>query len=49
MSTNVSQNASREPFLGSVRRECLDHLLVLDEARQRHLLWEGMAYFKHTW
>ena len=39
------QNATCERFLGSVRRECLDHLLVLGEAHLRRVLREYMAYF----
>ncbi len=41
------QNATCERFLGSVRRECLDHLLVLGEAHLRRVLREYMAYFNH--
>ena len=39
------QNATCERFLGSVRRECLDHVLVLGEAHLRHVLREYVAYF----
>ena len=39
------QNATCERFLGSVRRECLDHLLVLSEAHVRHSLQEYVAYY----
>ncbi len=39
------QNAVCERFLGSVRRECLDHVLVLDEAHLRRVLREYAAYF----
>ncbi len=39
------QNAMCERFLGSVRRECLDHLLVLGEAHLRRILREYVAYF----
>jgi len=39
------QNAACERFLGSVRRECLDHVLVLDEAHLRRVLREYVAYF----
>jgi len=39
------QNATCERFLGSVRRECLDHVLVLGEARLRRVLREYTAYF----
>ncbi len=38
-------NAICERFLGSVRRECLDHLLVLSEAHLRRVLAEYVAYF----
>ncbi len=39
------QNAVCERFLGSVRRDCLDHLLVLGEAHLRRLLREYAHYF----
>jgi len=39
------QNATCERFLGSVRRECLDHILVLSEAHLRRVLREYVAYF----
>ena len=39
------QNATCERFLGSVRRECLDHILVLSEAHLRRVLREYASYF----
>ena len=39
------QNATCERFLGSVRRECTDHVLVLGEAHLRRVLREYVAYF----
>ncbi len=39
------ENAICERFLGSVRRECLDHLLVLGEAHLRRILGAYVAYF----
>jgi len=38
-------NAYCERFLGSVRRECLDHLLILGEAHLRRALRAYGAYF----
>jgi putative transposase len=38
-------NATCERFLGSVRRECLDHVLVLGEAHLRRVLRAYVAYF----
>ncbi len=38
-------NATCERFLGSVRRECLDHVLVLGEAQLRRVLRAYVAYF----
>jgi len=38
-------NAYCERFLGSVRRECLDHLLILGEAHLRRSLRAYVAYF----
>ena len=39
------ENAACERFLGSVRRECLDHLLILGEVHLRRILGEYAAYF----
>jgi len=41
------QNATCERFLGSVRRECLDQLLVLGEAHLRRVLRDYAHYFNH--
>jgi putative transposase len=39
-------NAVCERFLGSVRRECLDHIVILSEAHLRHILGEyARSYF----
>jgi putative transposase len=47
-------NAVCERFLGSVRRECLDHLLILNEQHLRRVLTDYVAYFNrarpgHPW
>ncbi len=39
------QNAVCERFLGSVRRECLDHIFILSEAHLRRILGVYMCYF----
>ena len=41
-------NATCERFLGSVRREGLDQLLVLGEAHLRRVLRAYVAYFNHA-
>jgi transposase InsO family protein len=41
-------NAIAERFLRSVRRECLDHLLLLGEAHLRRALREYVAYFNQA-
>src|SRR5207248_3419291 len=38
-------NAVCERFLGSVRRECLDHLLILGETQLRRALRAYVTYF----
>jgi putative transposase len=39
-------NAVCERFLGSVRRECLDHIVILSKAHLRHVLGEyARSYF----
>ncbi len=41
-------NAVCERFLGSVRRECLDHLLVLGERHLARMLREYVAYYNRA-
>ena len=39
------QNGTAERFVGSVRRELLDHVVVLNEDHLRRLLWEYVDYY----
>ena len=41
-------NATCERFLGSVRRECLDHRLILTERQLRCVLQEYLEYFNRA-
>ncbi len=41
------QNATCERFLGSVRRECLDHPLIVSEGHLRRVLQEYVGHFNH--
>jgi len=41
-------NAICERFLGSVRRECLDHLLILQEKQLQRLLRAYVDYFNQA-
>ncbi|HEY7122978.1 MAG TPA: integrase core domain-containing protein [Ktedonobacterales bacterium] len=40
--------ATRERFLGSVRRECLDHLLILHEQQLSRVLQVYVTYFNRA-
>jgi putative transposase len=42
------QNAYVERFIGSARRECLDHVIVLTEAGLRRVLGEYIEYYSRT-
>jgi putative transposase len=42
------QNAYVERFIGSVRRECLDHLLVFNESGLRRVLHAYRRYYEHS-
>jgi putative transposase len=41
-------NAYCERFIGSVRRECLDHVFILSERHLRRLVREYVDYFNHA-
>src|SRR5215203_6414294 len=42
------QNAYIERLIGSIRRECLDHVIVLRAAGLRRVLADYVAYYMHT-
>jgi putative transposase len=41
-------NAYCERFLGSLRRECLDYMLILSEPHLRRIVTEYVTYFNHA-
>jgi putative transposase len=41
-------NATCERFLGSLRRECLDHVLILSERHLHRVVKEYKLYFNHA-
>jgi transposase InsO family protein len=41
-------NAICERFIGSVRRECLDHLIILSERQLYRIIDEYVTYFNHA-
>ena len=42
------QNAYLERFIGSIRRECLDHVIVLSAAGLRCVLNDYIAYYTRS-
>ena len=42
------QNAYAERVIGSIRRECLDHVIVLNEAGLHRVLTAYLAYYHHS-
>jgi Integrase core domain len=42
------QNGFAERLIGSIRRECLDHIIVLGEAHLRRILRSYAAYYKRA-
>ena len=42
------QNACAERLIGSIRRECLDYVVVLGERHLRHVLLSYMNYYNET-
>ena len=42
------QNAYAERLIGSIRRECMDHVVVFGERHLRHLLLSYMTYYNST-
>jgi len=41
------QNAFAERLIGSIRRECVDHIIVLGEAHLRRVLKSYADYYKN--
>ena len=42
------QNGFAERLIGSIRRECVDHIVVLGETHLRRILGEYAAYYNES-
>jgi len=42
------QNPYAERVIGSIRRECLDHLIILNESHLRRILREYVRYYNEV-
>jgi transposase InsO family protein len=42
------QNAHAERLIGSIRRECVDHIVIFGERHLRHMLLSYMSYYNET-
>jgi putative transposase len=42
------QNAYVERVIGSIRRECLDHLVIFNERHLRRVMSSYVDYYQHT-
>jgi transposase InsO family protein len=42
------QNGCVERLIGSIRRECTDHLIVVNEEHLRRILAKFTAYYNHA-
>jgi putative transposase len=42
------QNAYAERFIGSLRRECLDHIIIFNESSLRRILKTYFQYYEHS-
>ena len=42
------QNGHAERLIGSIRRECVDHIVVLGERHLRHVLFSYMNYYNEV-
>jgi putative transposase len=42
------QNPYAERLIGSIRRECLDHLIMINERQLRRILREYFAYYNEV-
>lgn len=42
------QHPYAERFIGSLRRECLDHIIVFNESALRHILKAYFEYYEHS-
>jgi transposase InsO family protein len=42
------QNAYAERFISSIRRECLDHVIVVNETGLARVLSRYLAYYHHS-
>ena len=42
------QNGYAERLIGSIRRECVDHIVVFGERHLRHVLLSYMNYYNET-